>query len=117
MVPAVADEAIDYKKFYEDAMGKIAELAGANAVLASKCTEQEMVIEKLEKSVFAKQSRSRPLSDYAFEIVTILQYKLKNLAAQLGDFRTGKKYLDMDAALKSQHAAYEKEISKLKREP
>ena len=47
MVPAVADEAIDYKKFYEDAMGKIAELAGANAVLASKCTEQEMVIIKL----------------------------------------------------------------------
>ena len=116
MIPAAAVETIDYKKLYGDAMGKNAELAGANAALASKCAEQEAVIAKLEKSVFAKQSKSRPLSDYAFEIVTILQYKVKNLTAQLGDFRTGKKYLDMDAALKSQHAAYEKEISKLKRE-
>jgi len=116
MVLAEADEAVDYKKLYEDAMGKIAELAGTNAALATKCAEQDAVIAKLEKSVFAKQSESRPLSDYAFEIITILQYKVKSLATQLGDFKSGKKYLDMDAALKTQHDAYERDISKLKRE-
>jgi len=81
MIPAEADEATDYKKLYEEAIGKNAELAGANAALASKCAEQETVISKLEKSVFTKQSKARPLSDYAFEIITILQYKVKHLSA------------------------------------
>jgi len=114
MVPAESGGEIDYRKLYEEAARKCAELSGANAMLASMCAGQESVIAKLEKSVFAKQSNSRPFSDYAFEIVTILQYKVKSLSAQLGDFKSGKKYTDMEAALKAQHAAYEKEIAKLK---
>jgi len=51
-----------------------------------------------------------------FEFITRLQYKVKTLTARVEAFESGKKYTDLMAACKTQLAAKDREITRLKNE-
>ena len=41
------------------------------------------------------------MNNYQYEFITTLQYRVKNLQAQVDAFKNGSKYLQMDAQYKS----------------
>ena len=51
-----------------------------------------------------------------FEFITSLQYKVKSLTARVEAFESGEKYTDLKTACKTQLAAKDREIKRLKRE-
>ena len=53
------------------------------------------------------------MNDYQYEIITTLQYRVKNLQAQVDAFKNGSKYLQMDAQYKSMLHTEECRIHKL----
>ncbi|MCL1810524.1 MAG: transposase [Clostridiales bacterium] len=56
------------------------------------------------------------MSNTAYEYFTNLQYKVKSLSAQVGEFKSGEKYVKMQEDRKAQLAIKDREIKKLKRE-
>jgi len=56
------------------------------------------------------------MSNTAYEYFTNLQYKVKSLSAQVGDFKSGAKYVKMQEDRKAQLAIKDREIKKLKDE-
>ncbi len=53
------------------------------------------------------------MNDYQYEFITTLQYRVKNLQAQVDAFKNGSKYLQMDAQYKSMLHTEECRIHKL----
>ena len=53
------------------------------------------------------------MNDYQYEIISTLQYRVKNLQAQVDAFKNGSKYLQMDAQYKSMLHTEECHIHKL----
>jgi len=86
--------AIDYKLLYEELLGR--------------CAELEVMVAKLQDGY------KPPLSNSAHEFFTNLQYKAKNLKTQVDEFKSGKKYVDMQESFKAQLAARDREIKRLK---
>jgi len=75
------------------------------------CTAQEAVIARLNNG-----GSQRPVSNAAYQVNTLLQYKVKRLEAQLTVYENGQR----EIALKKQHAAElaakDRDIKRLKRE-
>jgi len=94
--------AVDYRRLYEE--------------LLDKCAALEALIEKLQREKNGKGNKAPPFSNFAFEFLTNLQYKVKSLKAQVDAFKSGQKYTDMKADFKAQLAEKDKEINKLKQE-
>ena len=53
------------------------------------------------------------MNNYQYEFITTLQYRVKNLQAQVDAFKNGSKYLQMDAQYKSMLHTEECRIHKL----
>ena len=86
-----------------------------NKQLQEKCAAQEALIIKLQNEKKGKGGKA-PLSNLAYDFLTNLQYKVKDLTAQVSDFKSGEKYVKMEANYKEQLAWKDREIKNLKRE-
>jgi|GEM_PF-157945 len=95
-------EPTDYKLLYEE--------------LRMKCAEQEFLIISLRKEVRELRLREVPLSNRGYEYLTNLQYKVKSLVDQVCNFKSGEKYVEMQAEHKRNIAIKDREIKSLKQE-
>ena len=55
--------------------------------------------------------------NHSFDIITSLQYRLKAALAEVPDFKSGKKYQDMQEAHEKEVRSYERRIKELESEP
>jgi len=62
------------------------------------------------------RGKARFVSNSIFGFLTTLQYRVKNLTAQVDAFESGQKYIDLEADYKTRIAQKDRENSKLKRE-
>jgi len=100
---------LDYRRLYEEDAEKIAERDS----LISSLREQVRGLSAENRKL---RLREVPLSSRGHEWLMNLQYKVKALAAEVGDFRSGEKYANMRAYHAEQLAAKDRETKKLKRE-
>jgi len=98
MANAGIDQPIDYGQLYKQ--------------LQEKCAEQDALIATLQNG----KNRKGPLSNLAYGFLTNLQYKVKDLTAQVADFKSGEKYAKIRADYESYLDAKDREIKSLKRE-
>ena len=84
--------------------------------LLAKCVAQENMIVSLQNKAHEPRIGSPYMSNTAYEYFTNLQYKVKSLSAQVGDFKSGAKYIKMQEDRNAHLAIKDREIKKLKRE-
>ena len=92
----------DYQRLYEEQLREKA--------------SQEALIASLKKSNSELRSSATPMSNLRYEYTTNLQYRNKNLKAQVEAFESGEKYTQMKASFNAQFAAQSRTIGGLKAE-
>jgi hypothetical protein len=92
----------DYRQLYEG--------------LLAKSAEQETMVASLRKENHRLRLSGLPLPNSGFEWLSNLQYKVRNLAAQVRDFKSGERYAKLQADHNAQVAALVRENNKLRRE-
>jgi len=94
--------AIDYRRLYEEQL--------------AKCAEQEALIASLRKENRLLRLDGAQMPNSGFLWLSNLQYRAKDLAAQVRDFKSGERYARMEECHKDQVAAMNRDNSRLKRE-
>lgn len=102
MPPTEIIVAVDYKRLYEG--------------LLAKSAEQEARIAALGKENHRLRLGGLPLPNSGYDWLTNLQYKVKDLSAQVKDFKSGERYAKIQADHNAQVAALVRENNKLRRE-
>ena len=80
------------------------------------CAERDALIATLRKENHKLRLSGLPLPNSGFEHLTNLQYRVKELAAQVRDFKSGERYAKIRANHDAQIAAQVRENKKLRRE-
>ena len=91
---------VDYKQLYEG--------------LLVKSAEQEALIATLRKENHRLRLSGLPLPNSGFEYLTNLQYRVKDLDAQVRGFKSGERYVKMQADHNAQIAALVRESKNLR---
>jgi len=94
--------AVDYQQLYEG--------------LVDKCAGQDSLIASLRKENHRLRLSGMPLPNCGFEYLTDLQYKVKDLAAQVSGFKSGERYARMQADYNARIASMVRENKKLRGE-
>ena len=81
-----------------------------------KCARQEALIASQQKELRIYRLSGAPLPNSGFEWLTNLQYRVKDLAAQVRDFKSGDRYVRMEGYHKDHIAIKDREIKKAKLE-
>jgi hypothetical protein len=100
---------IDYKLLYEEQLKINGEQLSVN-------TGQADIIASLRKEVRELRLSGASVNNSAFKYMTNLQYRVKDLTDQVRDFKSGERYVKMQADHKEHIAIKNREINSLKQE-